>query len=226
MDHREFEVRRRVVHRDSRVLRQVDDHERGQDEDYRRKVRAQKRRVPEASVDSAERYASGDRAEPGHAEQQRRLAQRREKRLAVRAHPLEARPRVERGQNREETPEGEKIRHQQNVAFEMQQRGVPPERDQAERAEHRRQRDDRPGPEHPCRRRAVHRALAKQPREAPVGLEQRRPLPSGHARLRPVDERPQERRENQREGHAEKRGEEIGDHSRLQTSTATSARTT
>src|SRR5690606_25231664 len=113
----------------------------------------------------------------------------------------------------------EQIREQQEVARERDGRGEPRGGDQEQREGARNRGEQRPGAEHPRRVPAVDRALAQQPGEVTVTLEQRRALPPDRPRLELRDQAAEQRRG----GEAEQRRQQCGGvHLALPNSTSSS----
>ena len=75
--------------------------------------------------------------------------------------------------------------------------GEARQRDHQHRDPRRHQADDRPGPEHPGRRRAEDRALLKKLDEVVIRLQHRRPDPAGEQGLG-LGDHPQEQRRQRR----------------------------
>ena len=148
VDHRQLEVRARVVDGDARVLGERD-HEQPDDDQHHRGGGSLPRRADAGGEHARELERPAELHERHQAQEQRGLRQAREGHLAGRAHALERRARVERGGGREEAAQGEQVREQDEVAGEVHGRGPAAEGQDERRRRRRRQRSRRARRERP-----------------------------------------------------------------------------
>ncbi len=198
VDHRELEVRGRIVHRHPSVFRQENEEQADSDE-RQRGGGAPPRREQGLAEHAAQREAAREENERDEAQEQGRFRERRERHLAARSHALEARPRVEARQHQSEAAQCEQVRERDKIAREAQQRLAPIERQQAGRAQRRRDDRDWRQPEHPRRRAAVGGPLAPQFAEVEVELQHRGAAATGQPRLRLGGESREQRGDDQHE---------------------------
>jgi hypothetical protein len=171
----------------------------------------------------------GQRVRPGgarqdqQAEEQRRLGEAGEGRLARAAHALERRAGVERGGDGEEAPEPERVGEEDEVPVEAHGRRVAAERHEQGGEERGDQGDDRSGEEDPGGRAAEDHALARQLDEVEVRLEERRPDTAAEPGLGLDDDAEEERRQDEHQDDVD--GDVDNEHGHLQRRSASSVTT-
>ena len=193
VDHRQLEVRVRVVERDPAVLGEEDDEPARHDEDERG-PRGEPAEGPGAGQHRGEGERPGDPRDGQEAEEEGRLGEAGEAHLPRGPHPLERRAGVERGRGREEARKSEEVGEEDQVAGERDRGVRAPDGDEEGGREGRREGEDRSREENPRRRPAQDRTLPEKPDQVVVGLEERRSGAPREGRLRPPDHAEKERR--------------------------------
>ncbi len=198
VDHRQLEVRVRVVEGDPAVLGEEDDPPAHRDENEGRPP-LEPPLAPGVGEHPPEGEAPREAGEDEHAEDEGRLGEAPEAHLAGRPHPLEGGPGVQGRGGSEEAREAEEVDEEDDVSREGDGGFVAAERDELPRQERHGEPDRRPGPEDPRRRPAEDRALSEELQDVVVGLQERRPDPPGEDGLRLPDHAEEERREEEQE---------------------------
>lgn len=204
VDHRQFQMRFRVIERHTAAFGKENREEgEAREEERRGMMRPDARRIAGQQV--GEGIAARQKDEKAEQDEDRRFDERGELDFAARAHALKGAPRVERAEHREEASRTEQVEEDDGreggegrggrvrcrIRFE---RPGEDERGKERRGE----RDGRREVEEPGRRRGARTRLAQELREVEVEAEKSRPAPSGEERLGLVDEAEEERREQER----------------------------
>jgi hypothetical protein len=150
-----------------------------------------------------EREAAAQAHQHQESQEERRLREGGEAGLARAAHPLEGGAGVEGRGDREEATESEEVGEEHQVAREGQRRGLLAEGDEQRGQGRAGDGDGGARQEDPGGRAAQHHPLAKELRQVVVGLQERRPAPSGHERLGALDHPEHEGRQRERDGEVD-----------------------
>ena len=195
VDHRQLEVRRRIVHGNATGLGDQHDEESRQRQDVAgAKERAGRER---AAHDRAEIERSGRerrREEPQH---QGGFGERRNRHLAAAAHSSERAAGIEGGGRQRKAPERKDAHQSKDAAGALQGRRRHEHRDERRRRHGGGEVEARAEHVHPRGGLRSHRLLAKQLGEIVVPLQQRRSLPLLHRRLHLLDAASEEWRDGQ-----------------------------
>ena len=196
VDHRQLEMRRRVVHRNPAGLGDQHDEEPGKREDVARAERAtpcsERAAHDRAEVERSRRERGGE--EPQH---QGGFGERRDRHLAAAAHAAERTARIERRGREREAAEREDADQPEDAAGALERRRRDQDRDQRRRRDRRGKVHARAEHVDPGGGLRSHRLFSQELGEIVVALQQRRTLPRLHPRLHLLDAAAQQRRNGQ-----------------------------
>ena len=171
VDHRQLEVRVRIIDRHARALGHHQEKEREHADGHEH----DKQRIAprDSAQDRRKRIAPGDDGEAADGEKENRLGENGEPGLAAGTHPFKAAGHIERGEDLKKTPEREQISEQDYIAGKRNRRRSPErqqQRGERDRApdDHRREAGD------DSSARAVNGFLSGEPQQFVVGLKNRR----------------------------------------------------
>ena len=177
MNHRQFEVRTGIVHRnppgfDQHNLEQRIHHQYHHDDHFGRTA-------PHSGKNLGKTEAVRHQCERSGHQEKRRLQQGAVKRLAAGPHPVDAASCLHGGEDQHYAPQRQQIAKQDDVSIEREYGGKIADRYQQHGRHGRSQIDHRGEPEHEPRRRTVNRRLAQQRPQPTDMLIERSPLTAG-----------------------------------------------